>query len=191
MARQAPFGKAVGAGPRQAEYPSALFAQFCRSIGELGSDVPLLDLGPSTTSNVMYWVREGHPVSALDMMVRGGKVDRVRLDYPDDSFGGVLGWTALSHLPAAQARQLMQELGRVMRPDGWLFAVFDGDGRKPPEAQRYRIIDRETLGFEPMPDRAPPRPVLTREVEALFQPFREVRIMVMRHASREALGRRP
>ena len=137
----------------------------------------------------MYWVRAGHPVSALDIMAHDD-LEEVRLDYPDGSFGGILCWTSLSHLSTAQARALMQEVGRVLRPDGWLFAVFDGDGRKQPAAQRYRILDADNLAFEPLAGCEPPRAVLTREVEALLQPFREVRIMVMRHGSREALGRR-
>ena len=189
MARQASTDVA-GTAPQQAEYASALFSKFCGHIDAMGGQVPLLDLGPSTTGNVMYWVRDGHPVSALDIMVHE-TVDEIRLDYGDNSFGGVLGWTALSHLEPPQARQLMREIGRVLRPDGWLFAVFDGDGRKPPTPQRYRIVDAESLGFEPIDGRGAPRAVLTREVETLFQPFRETRIMVMRHGSREALGRRP
>ena len=190
MARQASLGDVAGTVPQQAEYASALFGQFCRNIGGLGAEIPLLDLGPSTPGNVMYWVREGHPVSALDLMAHD-EIEPVRLEYPDYAFGGVLCWTAPSHLSAAHARQLMREIGRVLRPDGWLFAVFDGDGRTLPVAQRYRIVDRDNLGFEPLADREPPRAVLTREVETLFQPFRETRIMVMRHGSREALARRP
>jgi SAM-dependent methyltransferase len=189
MARQS-TEKVAGTVPRQADYASALFGQFCRNIGAARSDLPLLDLGPSTPGNVMYWVRDGHPVSAFDVMSHD-PAKEMRLEYADASFGGVLGWTSLSHLDPAHARQLMQEIGRVLRPDGWLFAVFDGDGHKDPVAQRYRIIDAETLGFEPIEGREAPRAVLTREVETLFQPFREVRIMVMRHGSREALGRRP
>ncbi|MGD8329003.1 MAG: class I SAM-dependent methyltransferase [Acidobacteriota bacterium] len=190
MARQA-TGNAAGTVPQQAEYVSALFGQFCSKVRAMDDDVPLLDLGPSTTSNVMYWVRNGHPVSAVDVMAHEPGDQETRLDYPDASFGGVLGWTALSHLDANSARQLVREIGRVLRPNGWLFAVFDGDGRKAPVAQRYRIIDDQTLAFEPLTGRPEPRAVLTREVETLFQPFREVRIMVMRHGSREALGRRP
>ena len=190
MARQISVEDATSTVPRQAEYTSALFGQLYRHVCGLGFEVPILDLGPSTPGNVMYWVREGHPVSALDL-VSHAAVEPVQLEYEDDAFGGVLCWTALSHLSAARARQLMQQVGRVLRPDGWLFAVFDGDGRRDPMAQRYRIVDSDHLAFEPLENREAPRPVLTREVEMLFQPFREVRIMVMRHGSREALGRRP
>jgi len=190
MARRS-TGEAAGTVPQQADYASALFGQFCRNIRAHEEPVPLLDLGPSTTGNVMYWVRDGHPVSALDVMARDPDEGEFELEYPDASFGGVLGWTALSHLDADGSRQLMREIGRVLRPNGWLFAVFDGDGRKDPVAQRYRIVDAETLGFEPLAGRPAPRAVLTREVETLLQPFREVRVMVMRHGSREALGRRP
>lgn len=189
MARQA-WSHIVDTAPQQAEYASALFSKFCRHVDAMGGQVPLLDLGPSTPGNVMYWVRAGHPVGALDITVHE-TVDEIRLDYEDCAFGGVLGWTALSHLEPSPARQLMREIGRVLRSDGWLFAVFDGDGRTPPMAHRYRIIDADNLGFEPIDGRGAPRPVLTREVETLFQPFRETRIMVMRHGSREALGRRP
>ena len=189
MARQA-SSHVVGIAPQQAEYASALFSKFCGRIDAMGGRVPVLDLGPSTTGNVMYWVRAGHPVSALDITVHE-LVDEFRLDYENGAFGGVLGWTALSHLEPAQARQLMREIGRVLQHDGWLFTIFDGDGRTPPMAHRYRIIDADTLGFEPIDGRGAPHPVLTREVETLFQPFRETRIMVMRHGSREALGRRP
>ncbi len=189
MARRS-IRPASKAGPSEADYTSALFGQFCAKVRAFEEPLPLLDLGASTTGNVMYWVHDGHPVSALDVMAHAGEGE-VRLDYPDASFGGVLGWTALSHLEPAHARRLVREIGRVLRPNGWMFAVFDGDGRKPPRAQRYRIIDSKTLGFAPVEGRAAPRAVLTREVETLFQPFREVRIMVMRHGSREALGRKP
>ena len=181
---------ATRAGPQEGDYASALFGQFCAKLRAFDEPLPLLDLGPSTTGNVMYWVRNGHSVSAFDIMAHADD-ENLHLDHPDGAFGGVLGWTALSHLDPALARRLVQEICRVLRPNGWMFAVFDGDGRKPPVAQRYRIIDSKTLGFGPIEGRDSPRAVLTREVETLFQPFREVRIMVMRHGSREALGRRP
>jgi len=157
-------------GPRQAEYQSALFGRFCHHLSEMGPDVAILDLGPSTPGNVMYWIGKGHRVSARDLVAHGA-VDEMKLEYPDAAFGGVLCWTAASHLSPENARELMQEVCRVLQPDGWL--------------------DEDRLGFEPMLKRGSPRAVLTREVELLHQSFREVRVMVMRHGSREALGRRP
>lgn len=190
MARHALSRDVAGAVPQSAEYASSLFAQFRQRVDKLGDDAAILDLGPSTTSNVMYWVRASHSVSALDLMAH--EIDEpIQLDYEDGAFGGVLCWTVLSHLSLQQARGLMAEIARVLRPDGWLFAVFDGDGRKTPGAQRYRIIDAKVLEFEPLSDRELPRPVPTGEIEKLFNAFREVRVMVMRHGSREALGRRP
>lgn len=181
---------ADAAAPQQADYKSALFGQFTRNLAKLPTDSPVLDLGPSTPPNVMYWIRQGHPVSALDLVTRDDD-ETTSLEYDDGSFGGVLCWTALSHQPPEAARQLIREIGRVLRPDGWLFAIFDGDGRHVPGAQRYRILDDEHLAFEPVDAPSTPRAVLTREIEMLLQPFREVRVMVMRHGSREALARRP
>jgi len=190
MANQQSAETFEAGGPQQAEYKSALFGRFCSYLSEMGSDVAILDLGPSTPGNVMYWIGKGHRVSARDLVAHGS-VEQVKLEYPDAAFGGVICWTAPSHLEPETARELMQEVGRVLRPDGWLFSVFDGDGRHQPPAQRYRVLDDDQLSFEPMLERGSPRAVLTREVELLYQSFREVRVMVMRHGSREALGRRP
>ena len=189
MARQAPSH--IGStAPQQAKYASALFSKFCSDIKAMEGTAPLLDLGPSTTRNVMYWLRQNHPVSVFDIMVHE-MTDQISLDYEDCAFGGVLAWTVLSHLGPGQARQLMREIGRVLRPRGCLFAVFDGDGRRIPGAQRYQIIDAKNLEFEPIEGRGTARAVLTREVETLFQPFRETRIMAMRRGSREVLGKQP
>ena len=190
MAIRQSAGTSEAGGPLQAEYQSALFGRFCRHLSEMGPDVAILDLGPSTPGNVMYWIGKGHRVSARDLVAHGA-VEKLKLEYPDAAFGGVLCWTAPSHLSPENARELMQEIGRVLQPDGWLFSVFDGDGRHQPPAQRYRVLADDRLGFEPMLKRDAPRAVLTREVELLYQSFREVRVMVMRHGSREALGRRP
>ena len=73
--------------PAQAEYASALFRQFCTKFEKLGADTPLLDLGASTTGNVMYWVRAGHSVSAYDIMAHDD-AEEIVLDYPDGFFGG-------------------------------------------------------------------------------------------------------
>lgn len=190
MVNRQPAKTHAAGGLQQAEYQSALFGRFCRQLSEMGPDVAILDLGPSTTGNVTYWLGKGHRVSARDLVAHGF-AERVKLDYPDAAFGGVLCWTAPSHMEPENARELMQEIGRVLQPDGWLFSIFDGDGRHQPTAQRYRVLDEDRLGFEPMLERGSPRAVLTREVELLYQSFREVRVMVMRHGSREALGRRP
>ena len=189
MARQA-TSHIGSTAPEQAKYASTLFSKFCSDIKAMEGTAPLLDLGPSTTRNVMYWLRGNHPVSAFDIMVHE-MTDQISLDYEDCAFGGVLAWTVLSHLGPGQARQLMREIGRVLRPRGCLFAVFDGDGRRIPGAQRYQIIDAKNLEFEPIEGRGTARAVLTREVETLFQPFRETRIVVMRHGSREVLGKQP
>lgn len=190
MANQGSVADAASSAPQQADYKSALFGQFSRKLAKLPADSPILDLGPSTPRNVMYWIRRGHPVSALDLVTRDDG-ETTTLDYDDATFGGVLCWTALSHQSPESARELVQEIGRVLRPDGWLFAVFDGDGRHEPKSHRYRILDDDHLAFERMNTPSAPRAVLTREIEMLLQPFREVRVMVMRHGSREALGRRP
>ena len=176
---------------RRGDYASALFQRFCEMMDRLGPRARLLDLGPSTPENVVYWARRGHAVAALDYIGHHANGSEHPLErFEDGHFGGILGWTVLSHLPSDEAIQLMGQLERVIQPGGLLFAIFDGDGQQVPPARRYRIVSGARLAFEPI-DRNAPRPVVTGEIEVLFHAFKPARLTVMRHGSREALGSFP
>lgn len=44
-----------------------------------------------------------------------------------ESFGGLVVWSVLDHLPTLEARGVMAELGRVAGPGALLLGSFDGD----------------------------------------------------------------
>ncbi|MFW6198418.1 MAG: hypothetical protein ACOC5E_01200 [Acidobacteriota bacterium] len=173
------------------EYESGLFADLTAIVERLGRHVDILDLGPTTPANLMFWVRRGHRVTARDYLARRGRSDRGLVLGPDQSFGAIVAWNVLSFLPRSDARTLMAELQGYLMPGGGLFAIFDGDGRRVPEAVRYRIVDEGRLAFAGVDLGVAPRAVPTSEIEALLGSLPTARISVMRHGSREALARRP
>ena len=170
------------------EYRSVLFQRFCQAALDAGNDSEVLEVGPSTPSNVIFWARRGHRVTALDLLSRCGKDGpEGRLEYADDRFSAVICWNVLTFLTQEGATVLMREIARVARDDAIAFAIFDGDGLKVPPAVRYRIVEPDRLAFEPL-DRDPPRAVPTGEAERYLRSFRRARVNVMRHASREILA---
>ncbi len=177
-------------GAGDGEYHSALFQKFVRGIERLEPRVELLDLGATTPDNLLYWLRRGHRVAAVDVL--GKKVSRVaELGIGDRRFGGILCWNTLCALSREAAALRVAELRELLVPGGMLFAIFDGDGRTEPTPVRYRIVAEDRLRFEPLDRQLRLRAIATREIEALMEGLKPMRLTVMRHGSREALGQAP
>lgn len=57
------------------------------------------------------------------------EMDMLALQFPDDSFGGVWCMAALLHLPKADAPRALEEMHRVLTPDGALaLSLQEGEG---------------------------------------------------------------
>lgn len=171
------------------EYSSALFGSFTEAVDRLDPDASVLDLGPAASENLMFWIRRDRPIAAIDLVARAREGKRLELD--GRRYGGVICWNVLSLLSADQAAEVVTRLVDALVPGGLLFAIFDGDGRREPEAVRYRILGEGRLRIEPVAGVAPPRAVPTSEIERLMRPLRPTRTTVMRHGSRETLGQIP
>lgn len=97
--------------------------------------VRLLDLGSGPGANSWFMAREGFEVAAIDgaptaikrlearLASEGLKADArvgnfVRLPWPDDSFDGIVDNAALCCNPLADARKVITEVLRVLKPGG-------------------------------------------------------------------------
>lgn len=171
----------------EGDYVSAMFRDFREIVSRPSPPAPVLDLGPSVPGNLMFWIRRGHPIGAVDIGSRGSE-GLAELRQGPGSVAGVLCWTALSYLAPEEVPEVLEGLAPLLRPGGALFAIFDGDGNDRPERFRYRILGPDRLGFE---RRSGPRPraVPTREIEQTLGEFGRSRLMVMRHGSREVVCR--
>ena len=183
-------GARRSSGIEQGEYSSALFGQFTDQVARLGPSASILDVGRPLPSNVIFWARRGHRVTAIDWLSRqaGGDVD---LGLRGKTFGGVLCWTVFADVGKVEAAALMDQINRMLVPGGLVFAIFDGDGRHRPPAMRYRIVASDRLAFERDPRQLAARAVPTSEIEQLLGALRPTRMTIMRHGSREAMGQRP
>ena len=117
-----------------------LFDQILR--GRITSDMTILDAGCGDGRNLVYFLRAGYEVSAVDrdpqaidgVRALAGRLaqeipmDRFRtepldqLSFPDASFDVVIANAVLHFAPDEQAfRATLDELWRVLRPGGLLF----------------------------------------------------------------------
>ena len=134
-------GAAENAALASGEYRSALFERFTGVLSRIGPEAAVLDLGPTTPSNITFWTQRGHRVSAVGLaarLERGSGLDLGEIEY-----GGIVCWNVLTLLSRERARQVVADLRSVLVPGGAIFAIFDGDGRAEPPSLRYRI----TPGF--------------------------------------------
>ncbi len=171
------------------DYHSVLFERFARTVSRLGAEFPVLDLGPTTPSNITFWAQRGHRVSALDLAAR---LERgTALGLSEVEYGGIVCWNLLTLLSKERARQTVADLRAVLVPGGAIFAIFDGDGRTDPPSLRYRIVSESRLAFASTDWPRPPRPVSTHEIDGFFEEMKPRQLTVMRHGSRESIAQRP
>ena len=171
------------------EYRSAMFERFTGVLSRIGPEAAVLDLGPTTPSNITFWAQRGHRVSAIDLparLERGGELDLGEIEY-----GGIVCWNMLMLLSKERARQIVAELRSVLVPGGAIFAIFDGDGGAQPPSIRYRIVTESRLAFASTEWRRQPRAVSTHEIDGFFEGMKPRQLTVMRHGSRESVGQRP
>jgi hypothetical protein len=169
------------------DYASGLFEQFVEAVARREGEV--LDLGPTTGDNIVFWGRRGFRVTAIDLLSRPQRVAAIELG--EDRFVGVQCWNVFSALTPEDASLLAAKIRRALRPGALAFAIFDGDGRHKPPALRYRVSGPGRLAFEPLKGDVDMRAIPTSEIESLFRGFRPTRLTVMRHGSREALTHFP
>jgi hypothetical protein len=108
------------------------------------------------------------------------------LDYPAETFHGVLVWDLLDYLPPEVVQAFVARLHELVRPGGGVLAIFHS--RPAERFHRYRVVSAE--GVEYIPATAPVpfgRVLPNREILNLFSKFRSSKTFVGRDQIREAL----
>jgi hypothetical protein len=175
----------------------------------------LLDLGAVFQSTVMFFIERGFRLSTEDMMRSwkefltaeeetmrktqvGAESARVsqrmlaekfldnNLQYPEDSFHGVLAWDLFDYLDAELLPRVMERLYTILRPGGAVLASFHS--KTPERFNRYKIVDGQTLELIPSPTLAVhSRIFVNREILDIFGKFRSSKTFVGRDQVREAI----
>jgi len=90
----------------------------------IGPEKPILDAGCGEGVLVEEYRRKGWNIVGLDLNYKSDLVqqgDILSMPFGDRQFEAVLCLDALEHIAFADQRKALMEIGRVLRPGGWLF----------------------------------------------------------------------
>lgn len=186
--------------------------QFCSSLQER-SGLAILDLAGANQHTVSFITNYGHSLYSddfifqLDHCFAGAteadffenqsnprKVEQFLdsiLQFPDESFDGILVWDCLQYLMPSLLTLVVDRLRRVVRPGSSLLAIFNAEEKLAPVANfSFRIQDHRTLLLMPRSPRRPSQVFNNRVLEKLFQDFESVKFFLTRGQLREVIVRR-
>ncbi len=108
------------------------------------------------------------------------------MEYPNETFDGVLLWDLLDYLDSDLATRLVKRLTSLVRDGGVVLGIFHM--RKPEAFHRYCVLDSQHLelipGSRPF---APQHVYQNREISNLFSRYRSSKMFVSRDQFREGL----
>lgn len=175
----------------------------------------ILDLGQVSQATLTFFIERGYRVSTEDFLRSwkefltaeeerlrvapvGNEKEKISqallaekfldasLQYPEESFHGVLAWDLFDYFDAELMPRVMDRLYSLLHPAGSVLALFHS---KPAERfHRYRVVDPQTIELLPAPTLAVHARVFrNREILDLFAKFRSSKTFVGRDQLREGL----
>jgi SAM-dependent methyltransferase len=191
-------------GPRTQRSSSGL-KEFSKSIGPESPKV-ILDLGPTSPTNLMRLTGMGHKVYNEDLLVGSldpryqvkgadGHLELSPIEFFKDSLvfeegalDAVLAWDVPDYLPETLVKPMVDRLHRALKPGGVLLGFFH-TREAGPEApyHRYHITGTETLDVQVVERFKLARVFNNRHIENLFHDFKSVKFFLARDHFREVL----
>src|ERR1051325_323451 len=145
------------------------FTEFTRALASY-SELSVLDLGPTSSSNIAFLTGFGGRVYNEDLLratqdpqyrqksegIETLDVDRFfveNLDHPENRFDAVLCWDTPDYLHEALVKPMVQRIHKIMKPGGILLAFFHTRDAGPDcPYYRYHIAKPDLLELERGPD---------------------------------------
>jgi hypothetical protein len=173
------------------------------------SGLSILDMGGACQDNVNFITNLGHritPQSILQSLDEtfGGVADtdqsnpaqiesflHENLDYPPDTFDGVLLWDTLQFMAPPLLNAVLERLYLIVRPKSLLLVYFNSEERVAQSpVYSFRIQDKTTLKLVQKGFRATAQSFNNRGLEKLFSKFESVKFFLTRESLREVIVRR-
>ncbi len=187
----------VLSGPRIPRHSSGWAA--LRKHLQAETNLRLLDIGPTSPTNINYLTNMGHGVWMADLVneaLRGGwelppdedgglpgfntrGFFQQNMDFGGREFDVVLLWTTLDYIPEPLVKPLIAELHSAMRPGGRVLAIFHTKTIGPETSfYRYHLTDTDQIEMQET-QRFPVQRVYTnRNIEKLFSAFSNTRFFL-------------
>lgn len=159
-------GAAVSA-QKQTRRSSAM-AELARNLGAQ-EGLCILDLGPTSPSNIRYFTERGHKSYSEDLLLasldpalaiqdeQGNRIlDEKRfltdnLVYPGAHFDVVFCWNLADYMDESLVKPVVGRLWSSLKPGGMLLAFFHTrDAGADAPCYRYHIVNNDTLEMHPI-----------------------------------------
>lgn len=134
-------------------------------------------------------VRERNRDAGLDLNSElASRIVRIELDFPPNSFHAVLAWDVLQHLERTAMRSAIAHLSKVVRPNGVMFCLFQGDAKNERIPHYDCGVDSmSSFSIREAGRRRAYQQFSARELETLFPQFRAIHFYLKRDALLEVL----
>ncbi len=180
--------------------------EFTRAI--VGEDcLRILDLGPTSPSNIAHLTGLGHKVYNEDVLkastdpalvlppAEDGKrqlnADLFLSDnlvYEKELFDAILAWDVGDYLDESLVKPMVNRIHKIMKPKGVLLAFFHTRDAGPDAPYfRYHIVGADTLELQTGPQFRLQRVFNNRHIENLFRDFNSIKFFLARDNVREVL----
>ena len=194
------------AGLPEARASRGLEQFFFNLRGSVG--LTLLDLAVPNQDNINFLTNLGHRLYTADLIgclddafgqnpaeqTNAGRIDyflRNALDYPPDTFDGVLLWDGLQFMGPALLAATVDRLYEIMRSDAYMLAFVTSNERVTEvPAHSFRIVDHKNIMIIERGVRASGQVFNNRNIEKLFSKFQSVKFFLTRENLREIIVRR-
>jgi SAM-dependent methyltransferase len=196
---------ATAKGAFRLQRSSSGLKEFSKHIGPEEPRV-ILDLGPTSPTNLMRLTGMGHKVYNEDLLTASidpryltrredGRMDLSpqsffadSLVFDEASLDAVLAWDLPDYLPEPLVKPMVDRLHRALRPGGVLLGFFH-TREAGPEApyHRYHVTGTETLDVQVVEKFKLARVFNNRHIENLFHDFKSVKFFLARDHFREVL----
>jgi len=168
----------------------------------------ILDLAVPNQDNINFLTSLGHKLYTADLIgcldeafgsnpadqTNPGRIEyflRSSLEYPADTFDGVLLWDGLQFMGPALLTATVERLYQIMRPDAYLLAfVTANDKVTEVPGHSFRIVDHKNILIIERGMRASGQVFNNRNLEKLFGSFQSVKFFLTRESLREIIVRR-
>ena len=168
----------------------------------------ILDLGGASQANVSFITSLGHKLYSEDFLrsmqetfgeddadqSNPGRIEyflRQSLDYPEETFDGVLVWDVLEYMGPPLLAAVIDRLSRITRPGSYMLAFFHSDERATTAPfYAFRIQDFNQIQVSATGSRKPAQLFNNRTLEKLFQKFDSVKFFLTRENLREVIVKR-
>lgn len=163
-----------------ADYTSNALKLFMEQI-QRQTQGKLLDIGPVCQENIRFFAGKVQRHYVCDMFIRldrcirkGGSVHQIwqELDYPPESFDGILVWELADRLDDRDVHRLVTLCHSILKPGGVALVMVMGDQIASAETRSFVVGQNYQIYLRPQPHlNLPLRGRQNRDVLSMMTPF--------------------